>query len=65
MVGDDSWWTSHWEEAPSAIFANISGASAVGFDLEPADHPKLESEQATARGFTLSSLELEFRKTRD
>jgi hypothetical protein len=49
----------------AAGLANISGASAVGFDLEPTDHPKLEREEATARGFTLSSLQLEFRKTRD
>jgi hypothetical protein len=29
-VGEDSWWTSHWEEAPAAIVALLA---EVGIDL--------------------------------
>lgn len=90
MVGDDGWWSTHWEQAPAEIadflaedgielagrsvadlgcgdgimaagLAHMTGASVVGFDMDPTDRPKLEDE-ASARGHDLSSLALQFRK---
>jgi SAM-dependent methyltransferase len=89
LLGDDGWWASHWDSAPTEIrhflgedgielggcsvadlgcgdgimaaaLAWSTGASVVGFDLDPTDPIALDVE-ATARGVDLSQLQLEFR----
>ena len=89
MVGDDGWWASHWDSAPTEInaflredgielgqskvadlgcgdgimsagLASLTGASVVGFDIDPTDTAALEVE-VKGRGLDFAAIDVEFR----